>query len=212
MSTLIADIKIPDSKLAVEAAELLREHGDELLWNHSNRVFLFASIQGNMQQIKYDSELLYISSLFHDLGLTPAYRSPDKRFEVDGANAARDFLRSRGVPEDSIRLVWDAVALHTTIGIVEYKESEAALMNFGVGYDVVGKNFDLISEDTRQQIIQAFPRNQFKHNILHAFLEGFKHKPETTYGTINADICEVLLPGYKRPNFCNHVLHSRWEE
>ncbi|MDD9268444.1 HD domain-containing protein [Paenibacillus sp. GCM10023248] len=212
MSTFIADIKIPDSKLAVEAAELLREHGDELLWNHSNRVFLFASIQGKKQQVKYDPELLYISSLFHDLGLTPAYRSPDKRFEVDGANAARDFLRSRGVPEESIRLVWDAVALHTTIGIVEYKESEAALMNFGVGYDVVGKNFDLISEETRQQIVKAFPRNQFKHNILHAFLEGFKHKPETTYGTINADICEVLLPGYTRPNFCNHVLHSRWEE
>lgn len=212
MSTLIADIKIPDSKLAVEAADLLREHGDELIWNHSNRVFLFASIQGNLQQMKYDPELLYISSLFHDLGLTPAYRSPDKRFEVDGANAARDFLRSRGVPEESIRLVWDAVALHTTIGIVEYKETEAALMNFGVGYDVVGKNFDLISEETRQQITKAFPRNQFKQNILHAFLEGFKHKPETTYGTINADICEVLLPGYKRPNFCNHVLHSRWEE
>ncbi|SFJ36278.1 HD domain-containing protein [Paenibacillus sp. UNC496MF] len=212
MTTSIADIKIPDSKLAVEAAELLREHGDDLLWNHSNRVFVFASLQGNLQQTKYDPELLYISSLFHDLGLTPAFRSPDKRFEVDGANAARDFLRSRGVPEESVRLVWDAVALHTSIGIVEYKEAEAALMNFGVAYDVVGKDFDLISDDVRQQIVQAFPRNHFKQNILNAFLEGFRHKPETTYGTINADICELLLPGYQRPNFCHHVLHSRWEE
>ena len=212
MSTSIADIKIPDSKLAVEAAELLREHGDDLLWNHSNRVFLFASVRGKLQQTKYDPELLYIGSLFHDLGLTPAFSSPDKRFEVDGANAARDFLRSRGVPEESVRLVWDAVALHTTIGIVEYKESEAALMNFGVSYDVVGKNFDLISDETRRLIVDAFPRNRFKHDILHAFLEGFKHKPETTYGTINADVLETLLPGYKRPNFCHHVLHSRWEE
>ncbi|OZB92400.1 HD domain-containing protein [Paenibacillus sp. XY044] len=212
MSMSIADIKIPDSKLALEAAELLREHADELLWNHSNRVFLFAAINGNQHQLKYDPELLYISSLFHDLGLTPAFRSPDKRFEVDGANAARDFLQSRGVPEESIRLVWDAVALHTTTGIVEYKETEAALMNFGVGYDVVGKNFDLISEETRRQVVDAFPRNRFKHNILRAFLEGFKHKPETTYGTINADVCELFLPGYKRPNFCQHVLHSRWDE
>lgn len=212
MSNLIADIKIPDSKLAVEAAELLREHGDDLLWNHSNRVFLFASIQGKLRQTKYDPELLYISSLFHDLGLTPKFRSPDKRFEVDGANAARDFLRSRGVPEESIRLVWDAVALHTTIGIVEFKEAEAMLMNLGVSYDVVGKNFDDIPEEVRRQVVTAFPRNQFKRNILNAFLEGFKHKPETTYGTINADICEMLLPGYVRPNFCHHVLHSRWEE
>ncbi|AZN41727.1 HD domain-containing protein [Paenibacillus albus] len=212
MSNLIADIKIPDSKLAVEAAELLREHGDDLLWNHSNRVFLFAAMRGNLNQIKYDPELLYISSLFHDIGLTSAFRSADKRFEVDGANAARSFLASRGVPENSIRLVWDAVALHTTMGIVEYKEAEAALMNFGVGYDVVGKNFDFISTEAREQIVKAFPRNRFKQRILDAFLEGFKHKPETTYGTINADVCEMLLPGYVRPNFCHHVLHSRWDE
>lgn len=212
MRNLIADIKIPDSKLAIEAAELVRDHADDLLWNHSNRTFLFAAMRGNMNKMKYDAELLYISSLFHDLGLTPAFQSPDKRFEVDGANAARDFLKSRGVPEDSIRLVWDAVALHTSIGIAEYKETEVALMNFGVAYDVVGKNFDLISAETRQQVVEAFPRCGLKHNILHAFLEGFKHKPETTYGTINADICETLLPGYKRPNFCHHVLHSIWDE
>lgn len=212
MTNFIADIKIPDSKLAVEAAELLREHGDDLLWNHSNRVFLFAAMKGNLSQIKYDAELLYISSLFHDLGLTPAFRSPDKRFEVDGANAARDFLRSHGIPEDSVRLVWNAVALHTTVGIVEYMETEAALMNFGVGYDVVGKNFDLIPGEVRKQVVEAFPRNQFKHDILHAFWEGFKHKPETTYGTMNADVCEMFLPGYQRPNFCHHVLHSKWEE
>ncbi|MBM7566294.1 HD domain-containing protein [Paenibacillus sacheonensis] len=212
MTNRIADIKIPDSKLAREAAELVREHADDLLWNHSNRVYLFSAMRGNRNQVKYDAELLYISSLFHDLGLTPAFRSADKRFEVDGANAARDFLHSRGVPEDSVRLVWDAVALHTSIGIVEYKEAEAALMNFGVGYDVVGKNFDFIPAEARQQVVEAFPRSQFKQNILHAFMEGFKHKPETTYGTINADVCELLLPGYQRPNFCHHVLHSPWNE
>ncbi|WP_217593676.1 HD domain-containing protein [Cohnella sp. GbtcB17] len=211
MSTFIANIKIPDSKLASEAAELLREHGGDLLWNHSNRVFLFASIRGNERQTKYDPELLYISSLFHDLGLTPAFRSPDKRFEVDGANAAREFLQSRGVPEDSIRLVWDAVALHTSTGIVEYKEAEAALMNFGVGYDVVGKNFESISNEMRRSVVEAFPRDEFKREMLHAFWEGFKHKPQTTYGTMNADVCAMFMPGFKQPNFCDRVLHSRWE-
>ncbi|MCZ8511632.1 HD domain-containing protein [Paenibacillus filicis] len=212
MSKIIANVKIPDSNLAAEAAELLREHGDELLWNHSNRVFLFAAIQGNQAGLKYDSELLYISSLFHDLGLTPKYSSPDKRFEVDGANAARDFLQSRGVPQESIRLVWDTIALHTTIGVAEYKETEVALMYSGVGYDVMGDNFDLITEKVRQQIVAAFPRNQFKQRILPAFLEGFKHKPETTFGNIKSDVCELLLPGYKRPSFCDCILHSKWDE
>ncbi|MFF2479758.1 HD domain-containing protein [Paenibacillus sp. NPDC058071] len=212
MSKIIAEIKIPDSKLAREAAELLRDHGDELLWNHSNRVFLFGAIQGNQAGVIYDSELLYISAIFHDLGLTKHYSSPDKRFEVDGANAARDFLKSRGVPLESISRVWDAIALHTTIGIAEHKESEVALLYSGVGYDVMGENYERISDDIRNQIVEAFPRNDFKNRIIPAFYEGFKHKTETTFGNIKADVCAEMIPGFKRTNFCDCIRHSAWKE
>lgn len=212
MSHVVAEIKIPDSTLAKAAAELLREHGNDLLWNHSHRVYLFGALMGKRNNVKYDLELLYISALFHDLGLTKHYSSPDKRFEVDGANAARDFLRSYGVPEESARLVWDAVALHTTIGIAQYKEPEVALINSGVSYDVVGENFDAFTEDVRNQVTMAYPRNGFKNKILPAFLEGFAHKPETTYGNIKADVCALLLPGFKRKDFCDSVLHSPWHE
>ncbi|ACX67502.1 HD domain-containing protein [Paenibacillus sp. FSL H8-0457] len=212
MSHVVAEIQIPDSTLAKAAAELLREHGNDLLWNHSHRVYLFGALMGKRNNVKYDLELLYISALFHDLGLTKHYSSPDKRFEVDGANAARDFLRSYGVPEESARLVWDAVALHTTIGIAQYKEPEVALINSGVSYDVVGENFDAFTEDVRNQVTLAYPRNGFKNKILPAFLEGFAHKPETTYGNIKADVCARLLPGFKRKDFCDSVLHSPWHE
>lgn len=212
MSKIVADVKIPDSKLAQGAAELLREHGNDLLWNHSHRVFLFGALQGNLAGLKFDSELLYISALFHDLGLTKHYSSPDKRFEVDGANAARSYLQSNGVPAESVRLVWDAIALHTTIGIAQYKESEVALIYSGVGYDVMGENFDSIAEEVREKVVAAFPRDNFKNKILPAFLEGFRHKPETTFGNIKADVCALLLPGFQRTNFCDHVLHSPWKE
>ncbi|WP_042167788.1 HD domain-containing protein [Paenibacillus gorillae] len=212
MTTTIADIKIPDSKLALGAAELLREHGNDLLWNHSHRVYLFGALQGANNGVKYDSELLYISALFHDLGLTKHYSSPDKRFEVDGANAARDYLRSHGVPEESSRLVWDAIALHTTIGVAQYKEPEVALIYSGVGYDVMGENFESLTEEVRGQVVTAYPRNGFKNKILPAFLEGFKHKPETTFGNIKADVCAMLLPGFKPTNFCECVLHSPWQD
>ena len=212
MSHVVAEIQIPDSTLAKAAAELLREHGNDLLWNHSHRVYLFGALMGKRNNVKYDLELLYISALFHDLGLTKHYSSPDKRFEVDGANAARDFLRSYGVPEESARLVWDAVALHTTIGIAQYKEPEVALINSGVSYDVVGENFESFTEDVRNQVTMAYPRNGFKNKILPAFLEGFAHKPETTYGNIKADVCARLLPGFKRKDFCDSVLHSPWHE
>ncbi|QGQ97213.1 HD domain-containing protein [Paenibacillus psychroresistens] len=212
MLKTIANIRIPDSKLAVGAAELLREHGDTLLWNHSHRVYLFGAIQGQNNGLKFDLELLYISALFHDLGLTKQYSSPDKRFEVDGANAARSYLQQNGVPDESIRLVWDAIALHTTIGVAQYKESEVALIYSGVGYDVMGENYDSISEEVREQVVIAYPRDNFKNKILPAFLEGFKHKPETTFGNIKADVCELLLPGFKKTNFCDCVLHSPWKD
>src|ERR1700742_195622 len=141
----VAGISIPDSKIAREATELLLEHGTEFIYNHSLRVFVFSSLNGQRRGLSYDPELLYVSSVFHDLGLTPHYSSPDKRFEVDGANAARDFLKSNGLPSTSLQLVWDAIALHTTIGVAEYKENEVALLNSGVGLDVVGEGYENIS-------------------------------------------------------------------
>ena len=207
-----AGIEIPDSKLATEAADILREYGNELVWNHSHRVFLFGSLLGREENLKYDPELLYISALFHDLGLTKQYSSPDKRFEVDGANAARSLLEQHGISKESTQLVWDAIALHQTIGVAQYKEPVVALLYHGVGFDVMGDRFEELSEQTRHQVVSAFPRNGFKYKILHAFLEGFRHKPETTFGNISSDVCERLIPGYKSPNFCDYVLQSPWDD
>ncbi|WP_433596522.1 HD domain-containing protein [Lysinibacillus xylanilyticus] len=210
--TNIAGIKIPDSRLALEAQDILKEHGSELLWNHSNRVYLFGALQGKKAQKKYDEELLYVSALFHDLGLTKQFSSLDKRFEVDGANAARQFLAHHDIDDASIQLVWDAIALHTTIGVAEHKENEVALLYSGVGLDVMGDGYHDLTNKERNEIINAFPRNQFKQNILPAFFDGFKHKPETTFGNIKSDVCALFIPNYKPKNFCDCVLHSPWSE
>ena len=114
MSEIIAGIRIPDSKLAREATGLLREHGTPLLYAHSLRVFLFGSLRGRHRGLQVDPELLYVGAVFHDFGLTPSYRSRDHRFEVDGANAARDFLRANGIDDESAGVVCSAIASHTT--------------------------------------------------------------------------------------------------
>ncbi|MEH7096142.1 HD domain-containing protein [Neobacillus vireti] len=212
MQHTIAGIKIPDSQLAQDAADILREHGNNLLWNHSNRVFLFGAVNGKNLKKNYDLELLYVSALFHDLGLTKKYSSPDLRFEVDGANAARSFLQQYQISDESIRLVWDAIALHTTPGIAEHKESEVALLFSGVGLDVMGDGYDKFPEDLRKEILGAFPRNNFKREIIPAFYEGFKHKPETTFGNMKEDIIQHFKPEYKNKNFCHCILHSAWSE
>ena len=107
---------IPDSLLAKEATDVLREHSTDLLFNHSIRVYLFAAEQGRQRKLRFDPELLYVAAAFHDLGLIRKFSSPDERFEVDGANAARQFLNAHGIAEDQVQTVWDAIALHTTPG------------------------------------------------------------------------------------------------
>src|SRR6478752_5874373 len=128
-------VVIPDSLLAIEATEILHEYSTELLINHSLRVYLFAAEQGRQQKLRFDAELLYVASAFHDLGLIKKFSSQNERFEVDGANAARQFLTAHNVPEEQVQTVWEAIALHTTPGVTRYTRSEVALLNSGVALD-----------------------------------------------------------------------------
>jgi HD superfamily phosphodiesterase len=209
---IVAGIKIPDSTVAQQATELLLEHGSAFLYNHSLRSFLFASLNGLQKKITYDAELLYVSAVFHDLGLCPHYSSADKAFEVDGANAARDFLRSHGFSPQALQLVWDTIAIHTSPAIAPYKEAEVALLNYGVALDVVGKGYQQLPEVQREEIVKHFPRTGFKEKIVPVFFEGFKHKTETTQGTINVDICAFMIPNFQRRNFCDAIRDSPWNE
>jgi len=102
MTKVIAGIPVPDSAIARAATELVRDTEDDLLYNHSRRVFFWGALTGERKRLKYDAERLYLGAMFHDMGLTERYSSPDMRFEVDGANAARDFMRSYGLSERDI--------------------------------------------------------------------------------------------------------------
>lgn len=204
----VADIHIPDSQMAREATAVIREVESDLLYHHSLRVFVFGALQGERQGLRYDPELLYIGAMFHDLGLVEGHRSPADRFEVDGANAARAFLRQHDVPEDAVRVVWDAIALHTTPGIPQHKEPEVALVTAGVELDVLGLGFHDVSDGDRNEVLTAFPRVDFKPQIIQAFGDGIAHKPQTAFGNVKADVLERTLPGYVRPNFCDMILNS----
>jgi hypothetical protein len=207
-TSTIAGIAIPDSTLANDTTALVREIESDLLYHHSLRVFVFGSLQGQRRGLAYDPELLYLGAMFHDVGLVEGHRSNNDRFEVDGANAARDFLKQRGIPADAIRVVWDAIALHTTPGIPEHKEPEVALVTAGVELDVLGLGYHDITDAQREQVLSALPRVDFKQQIIQAFGAGIAHKPQTAFGNVKADVLERTLPGYQRPNFCEAILTS----
>lgn len=206
----VADVKIPDSHLARQATELVRDTESQLLFDHSLRVFVFGALRGRQIPLKFDPELLYLGAIFHDVGLTPKYSSLTERFEVDGANAAREFMRTNGPPESSIELVWDAIALHTTPGIPKHKRPEVALLTVGVELDVLGIGYDNLTERDRNEVLAAFPRIDFKDGIIRAFAAGIQAKPETTFGNVKADVLQRMVPGFRRINFCEMIQNSGW--
>ncbi|MEV6162420.1 HD domain-containing protein [Streptomyces sp. NPDC052052] len=205
-------VPVPDTALAAEATELVRDATDDLIYHHSRRVYFFGALQGRARGLSFDPELLYVGAMFHDLGLNEGARSSGRRFEVDGADEARRFLQSHGVPEDSVRRVWTAIALHTTPGIPQFMEPEVALVTAGVEYDVLGIGYTGISDADRASIVALHPRPDFKRRILRAFTEGIEPKPDTTFGNVKADVLERYVPGFQRGNFVDTILESPWPE
>ncbi|WP_030911344.1 HD domain-containing protein [Streptomyces sp. NRRL F-5126] len=212
MAELIAGVEIPDSKLAREATELMRDTLPPLIFDHSRRVFLFGSLQAAAQNIRPDAELLYVAALFHDTGLVPPYRSDDQRFEMDGADQARAFLVSRGTAEADADTVWTAIALHTTPEVPYKMAPEIAATTAGVETDVLGLNLAALTQAEIEAVTSAHPRPDFKRRILQAFTDGFRHRPDTTFGTVNADVLEHFVPGFRRTDFVDVIENSAWPE
>jgi HD domain len=211
--TTISSLRIaaPDSKLAREITQLVRDTESDLLFNHSSRVYHWAALTGVRRGLTFDRELLYAGAMFHDMGLTPQHSSQNERFEVDGANVARDFLKSRGVPELDVERVWTAIALHTTPGIPEHMHPIIALVTSGVEMDVLGIAYEQFSNEEREAVVKAFPRTpRFKEDIIQAFYDGIHHKPDTTFGNVKADVLADKDPHFHRGNFCSVIRNSKW--
>ena len=211
MTVAVEGISIPDSRLAREITELVRDTESSLLFHHSSRVYYWGALAGKRRRLRYDAELLYAGAMFHDMGLTPQHSSDDERFEVDGANAARDFLRGHGISQEDIDTVWTAIALHTTPGIPQHMQPVVALVTAGVEMDVLGLAYHDYSDAQRQAVVHAHPRpGHFKEDIIQAFYDGIKHRPDTTFGNVKADVLADKDPTFKRGNFCSVIRGSAW--
>ena len=212
MTETIAGIRIPDSTLANEATELIRETTTPLIFHHSRRVFLFGSLQSQRLGIAPDAELLYIAALFHDTGLVPPVRGTNQRFELDGADAARAFLAARGFSAAETDTVWTAIALHTTPEVPYRMSPVIAATTAGVETDVLGLRLTDLDRADIDAVTAVHPRPDFKREILQAFTDGFAHRPDSTFGTVNADVLEHFVPGFRRTDFVDVIKNSAWPE
>ena len=210
--SILQSVEIPDSQLVRRITEYVHDNETELLFNHSSRVYYFAALAGVKKGLHFDRELLYAGAMFHDLGLMPKFSSTSERFEVDGANAARDFLSQHGVAVADIAVVWTGIALHTTPGIPSHMHPVIALVTAGVEMDVLGLTYSQYEDQEREAVVKRFPRTpSFKEDIIQAFYDGIKLKPETTFGNVKADVLADKSAAFKRGNFCDVIRSSSWQ-
>lgn len=208
---VLAGIKVVDTPLVQDAIELARNLSEPYLFNHVMRSWLFGALIAEGATPAPDPELLAVSAVLHDLGMTDHY-SAQERFEVDGANAARSFLKERGIPARQIQLVWDAIALHTTRSIALHKEPEVALTHSGIAVDVIGAGLDLIPQDRVRAILTEFPRLSMKKQFQDRLCGLVRQKPAISYDNFLRDIGTRYVDGYTAPTFADLLQNAPFSE
>jgi len=207
---VLGGITVIDTPLVTRALDYAQANSEPYLFNHAVRSWLFAVRLGQLQSIAHDSEVVAVGTLLHDLGLTDRFGGP-RRFEIEGANAARDFAREQGLDDHRARLIWDSVALNSTPSIGLYKEAEVALCTAGIGVEF-GFQFDRIPPGEMKMILAAFPRLEMKRRFADSVCRIVKTKPETTYDNFAADFGERFVPGYKRPSTVDFLTNAPFDE
>jgi hypothetical protein len=208
---LLAGVAVPDTPLVTRAIAYAREHCEPYLFNHVMRSWLFAAIVADLRKTRHDAEVLAVATVLHDLGLAKAFDGP-LRFEVEGANAARTFARNEGIDDRRAQLIWDGVALNSTVSIALYKGAEIALCTAGIGLDWGGFGYEMVSEDQMATIVDAFPRLQMKQRFTRAVCGIVETRPTTTYDNFAGDFGERFVPGYRRKSIVDYLLNSPFQE
>jgi hypothetical protein len=208
---VLAGIKVPDTTLVRDAIELSQSSLEPYLFNHVIRSWLFGILLSEGAKVAADPELLAVSAILHDLGLTDLYAA-EARFEVDGANAARAFLKDRGISTQQAQIVWDAIALHTTPTIALYKEPEVVMTHSGIAVDVLGVGLDRIPQDKLGAVLTEFPRLAFKNEFRASLCNMVRRKPATCYDNILRDFGSRYVEGFMAPSFADFFANSPFSE
>lgn len=208
---VVAGITVIDTPLITRALEYARIHSEPFLFNHAVRSWLFAVRLGQLRSVPHDAEVVAVGALLHDLGLTNSFTGP-KRFEIEGADAARAFARDQGLEDRRVQLIWDSVALNSTPSLSMYKEAEVALCTAGIVLDFGGPQYDLIPANEMQSILAAFPRLDMKRRFTDSVCHIVRTRPETTYDNFARDFGERFVPGYTRPSAVDFLMNAPFDE
>jgi hypothetical protein len=207
----IAGVNVPDNSLITAVIEYAQRLSEPYLFNHAMRSWLFAETMGRIKGIVYDREVVAIGTILHDIGLTAGVPGPH-RFEVNGADAARSFIRGQGISDRRAQLVWDLVALNSTPSLALHKEPEVAVGTMGIGLDYGGFGIDALPDGDVERILAAFPRLQMKQRFAETCCRFVTARPETSQDNFLRDFGERFVPGYKAVSTVDLLMNAPFDE
>ncbi|EPD91544.1 MULTISPECIES: HD domain-containing protein [Streptomyces] len=208
----VGGIRIPRSEVAQKAAAFARSESSVTLFNHVMRTYLFGCVLFDQRGVHYDREIAFVASILHDLGMVEKYRSPNERFELDGADVAQQFLRKQRMSADRVEVVWDAIALHTNRPIALRKRPEIAMVSVGSGLDFAGNELEKIPSEILDDILDAFPREGFKKNAVDTMLSLCRTKPMSVLMHPFAEVGRRHLPDFAVPTVEDVLLAAPFAE
>jgi hypothetical protein len=208
---LIAGVSVPDSPLISEAVEYAQKLYEPYLFNHAMRSWLFAAELGRLKRVDCDLEVVAVGTILHDIGLASGV-SGSNRFEVNGADAALSFVKERGLSNRRAQLIWDLVALNSTVSIALHKEAEVAVGTMGIGLDYGGFGFELIPSADMTGILEAFPRLKMKDKFAETCRRLVAARPETSFDNFLRDFGERFVPGYRPVSTVDLLMNAPFEE
>jgi hypothetical protein len=179
-SQLESRLDLPDSDIARAAKQFVFDVSPAFVAHHCVRSYLFgrevAKAKGLQPDVDYDDELVFLSCILHDLGVTE-YANGDQRFEVDGADAAARFLRDHGVSEARVTTAWQAIALHTSIGLAHKFGPEQAIAQMGIGADIVGNEKHVLPPGLADRVHALWPRRDLGYALAELIADQVQANP-----------------------------------
>jgi len=208
---LVAGVRVPDNPLIAAVIEYAQRLSEPYLFNHAMRSWLFAETFGRIKGIDYDREVVAIGTILHDIGLTASVPGPN-RFEVNGADAARSFIKGKGFSDRRAQLIWDLVAFNSTPSLALHKEPEVAVGTMGIGLDYGGFGIEAVPAGDVERILNAFPRLRMKHRFAETCCSLVTAKPETSHDNFLRDFGERFVPGYKAVSTVDVLMNAPFDE
>ena len=200
-------VAVPETDLARWACNLLHASCPQHVIAHSERSFQFAALVARAESVEVDTEVLYIGTILHDVGLATRFDGPE-RFEMRGANVVRTMLLEAGMQRARTESVWDVIALHASTAIAAHKSIETRIANRGISIDVRGVGAEHLPEGAVQAVLDTWPRQQFPAAFAGTLIDEVRAHPASVRSSWMECIAVAHVPGFEPTDFLATLARS----